>query len=156
MEGARIGDLRQRLPHQPAGADGGQHGVARIVDGACLIEMAAGEVEGGMAEDRLVQPGLPAELGAEDRNGLQMRAAVQPLLQLAQEGRHVVDEMREAVRVVAGLRGMHLVPQVPGEDDAAAAPALRGKGQPRLHRGARRRAHQQLAADAQGPPLARL
>ena len=66
----------------------GVHRVARIVDRALFVEMAAGEIELRVAEDRLGQPGLVQhQLRPEHRHRLQMRAAVQPLLQLAQEGR---------------------------------------------------------------------
>ena len=45
------------------------------------------------------------------------------------------DEVIEAAGQVLTLAGMHLVPQVPGEDGAVAAPALAGEGQAVLDAG---------------------
>ena len=111
------------------GGEGWGDGVlVGCVDGAFLVEVVVGEIEGGVAEDGFVEPGLPVEFGAEDADGLEVVAAVEPgVSMVAEEGADVVDVVLEAGGAVFALDGVHLVPEVPGEEGAGAGPAAGGE-----------------------------
>jgi hypothetical protein len=72
-----------------------------------------------------------------------MRSPVEALLHGADTVREVLDELAEALRRVACLRRVDLVPQIPGEQRARAAPAPRREGEPRLDGVPRLRTEQQ-------------
>src|SRR4051812_17271725 len=61
-----------------------------------------------------------------------MRASVEPPLQRAQKRADILDKILENAGSVLALHRVHLVPQIPGEDNATAAPTLGGEGEPRL------------------------
>ena len=152
-EGAAVGDLGQRLTHEAPGADRGGDRVRREVDGAFLVEVAAGEIECRMAEDGFVQPRLPHQLRPEHRGSLEVGMAMDIALDRAQPRADVADETLEAVGSVLALNGVQLIPQVPGKDYAVAAPTARGEFQPTLDERTGRCAGEQALAAGAGPTI---
>src|SRR4051794_27127241 len=129
---AMIADFRERVADQPAGGECRRDCVERKVDRALLIEVNRREIEQPVAEDRLAQPRFPDQLRPKHRDGLEVRASVKPMLQIAQKRADILDEILENAGPVLALYRVHLVPQIPGEDYSAAAPAGGGEGEPRL------------------------
>jgi hypothetical protein len=124
-EGTPRRRLLQGLPHEFAHPDRWVHGVAGPVDRAFVVEVGAGEIEEGMAEDRVRDGRVLVEDRPEERHGLGTGAAVEAQLEAADVLGQLRSHRSEMRRVVAHMGGVHLVPQVPGEDGAAAAPGAR-------------------------------
>jgi hypothetical protein len=144
-ERAVVAHLGERLLHEPARRDRRRDRVAGRVDRAFRVEVRAGEVEPRVAEDQLVELGLPEELGAEHAHRLRVRAPVGARLDVAHQGAQLGNEAPHAEVVVAALGRVQLVPQVPREQGAAASPPLGGEGEAPLHELARVRADDELA-----------
>jgi hypothetical protein len=106
------------------------------------------EVQARVGQDQLAHRGVATQLGAEDRDRLRVRAPVQPELRLAQPVGHLVDEVAHRRVVVAALRRVQLVPEVPGEDRPVRPPALGREGEPPPHVRPRVAAGEELRAVA--------
>ena len=154
-EGSPVRDLADRLAHDPAHAGSGVHRVAGVVDRALLVDVDRRGIQRRMAEDGAFHGEVrsPHEFRAEDRHRLRMGPAVEPEFLGAEVPADVGDERVEGVGRIAALRRVDLVPQVPGEDHARAAPARRGEGQPRLDGGPHGGIGQRPGRVRQGPPL---
>src|SRR4051812_33753993 len=144
--GAVVTDLVERIADQPSRGERRRDRIERKIDRALLVEMDRGEIEQWVAKDRLAQPRFPQQLGTEHRYGLQMCASVEPPLLRAQKRADISDEILENAGPVLALHRVHLVPQIPGEDNAAAAPTPGGEGEPSLDQRPRVGAGQEAGA----------
>src|SRR5918994_59324 len=79
--------------------------------------------------------------------------AIEALLKGAHVMAQVVDELAKAVRTLLSLGWVDLVPEIPGEQGAASAPALDGKGQPVLDGRAGVRAQQEAGRTPKRPTI---
>ena len=152
-QGAEVADLAERVADQPAGGQRRRDRVERKVDRALLVEMHRGEIEQGWRKIGSRSHGFQISSGPNTETVCRCARPWQPPLQLAQKRADIFDEIRENAGPVLALHRMHLVPQIPGEDDAAAAPAAGGEGEPRLDQRPRLRAGQEPRAVGAGAAI---
>ena len=137
--GAARRQVLQRLAHEVADLQSRSHGVARVVDRSLRIKMRAREIEHGVAEDCVRDLRMGVEDRSEEGHRLGVAAPEQAHLQAADMFGQLRHDGGEVRRVAVHVGGVHLVPQVPGEDGAPPAPSRHHEGEPVLggldHRG---------------------
>ena len=82
-----------------------------------------------------------------------MRPTVPPQFKCPHMRAQVMDELHERLGASLRLRGMDLVEDIPGEEDAVAAPALDSEGEPALDRLARAPAKQHARGMIERPAV---
>jgi hypothetical protein len=154
-EGPVVPDLGHGHADHGAHGEPRRHRVLRVVDGAFAVDVDGREIEVRVAEDRLGQRhlGPPPQFGAEQRHRLRVGTAVQAPFKLSYMPGQVRDEVAPGRTAILRLRRMDLVPQVPGEQRARAAPALHREGEPALDELAGLRAEQDPRRARQRPAI---